>query len=214
MKVLGLTCLLFLKFLPGTQTESNWKLKKVSEGITVYVREIEGSPFKELKSSVQIKTSLSSIVSLLNDWQSYPQWVYRCEQSKTLKIISPFEIIHYQSITAPWPVDNRDFVVKVKLEQDPLSKIVTQKSSSIPDYIVPAKDHVRITQFKAEWILSPLKNGMVNIEYRLLVDPGGTIPVWLVNLAMVEGPFETMLNMKTRVMLDKYQKAKMPGIID
>jgi len=184
----------------------DWHLKKNNKGIAVYVRKSYKSSLKELRAVTQQKTSLSSIVALLNDWDTYPQWVYKCGKSKTLKKISDTELIHYQTITTPWPTDNRDFVVNVKITQDPKSKVVTQRTSCIPDYIPCVKGYIRIPELKATWILTPIKSGLINIEYRLLVDVGGNIPAGLENLAAVDGPYHTILNLKQWVMKDKYQK--------
>ena len=183
-----------------------WQLKKNESGIAVYTRPAENSKFKELKSVTTYKTSLSSIVALINDFESYPQWVYRCGASSVLKKNSETDLIHYQTVNTPWPTDNRDFVVRVVLHQDPITKVITQTATCLPNYIPKVPGFVRILEFKAVWTLIPLKNGMVEANYQLLVNPGGNIPAWLINLAVVDGPFETAFNMKTWLKKEKYQK--------
>jgi len=202
-------------FLCGFSLPDNsWQLKKSESGISVYTRNSENSDFKELKSVCIVKTSLSSIVALLNDWDTYPQWVYKCGKSTTLKRISDAELIHYQTVVAPWPVDSRDFVVNVRLSQDPVSKVVKIVSTSRPDFIPEVPGHVRITEFRASWTLVPQNDGTVEVTYQLLVNPGGYVPAWLVNLAVVDGPYETTLHFKQWVMKEKYQKAIVPLIKD
>lgn len=193
-------------------SQEAWQLKKAEDGIEVYTRKDENSSFKELKSVVILKTSLSSIVALLTDFESYPDWVYRCGTSRTVKRINDAEMIHYQEVTAPWPVDSRDFIVDMKVVQNPVTKVITISSTCLPDYIPRIDDHVRITNFKASWTLMPKKDGNVELVYQLLVDPGGNVPAWLVNLAVVEGPFETTMHLRDRVKKDKYQKAILPFI--
>ena len=210
-----LTVILFYFLLAGfiqEKPKEEWHLKKYEQGIRVYTRHSEGSKLKELKSDFQIKTSLSSIVALLNDFDSYPQWVYRCEKSYAALKISNTEFIQYQSVKAPWPVENRDIVIHKKLSQDPISKVIIQRVNGMPDYLPKVSDHVRVQLFKALWIITPLKDGMVNLEYQLLVDPSGSIPVWLVNLAVVDGPYDTEIKMKQLLLKEKYQKAKLPFI--
>ncbi len=201
----------FSSFLP-IKTADNWELKKSENGISIYTRYSEDSDYKELKAIFQLKTSLSSIIALLNDVESYPQWVYRCETSKVLKKSSDKQLIRYQTIVAPWPVDNRDVIVEVNSYQDEKTKIVYQKVNALPDYSPKLKNHVRIREFRAVWTLKPLKNGVVEIEYELLVNPAGAIPAWIVNMAMVDGPYETSLKMKERLLYEKYQKASIPFI--
>lgn len=199
-----------LGFIPKHSEKSDeWKLKKYEHGIAVYSRNDENSAFKELKTVTQIKTSLTSIIALLNDWESYPQWVYRCGKSSTLKKISETELIHYQTVKGIWPAESRDFVVKIKISQDPHTKVVKQTATCMADFYPKQKDHIRITEFKASWTLTPLRNGLVNVEYQLLVNPGGSVPAWLVNLAAIDGPYETLHNLKLWVFKEKYQKAEL-----
>ena len=193
-------------------TSNDWELKKFENGISVYTRATESSSYKELKVVFQMKTSLSSVIAILNDVDSYPQWVYRCGTSKVLKKESDKHLIRYQTIVAPWPVDNRDVVVDVITYQDEETKIVYQKVNGLPDHIPSKKDHVRIREFRATWTVKPLKNGLVEVEYELLVNPAGSIPAWVVNMAMTDGPYETSLKMKERFMNEKYQKATFPFI--
>jgi len=207
-KILIILSVFLMAFMP----DDGWRLKKNSKEIAVYVRKSDKSIVKELRAVTQQKTSLSSIVALLNDWETYPQWVYKCDKSKTLKRVSDTEVIHYQTISTPWPADNRDFVVNVKVSQDPKSKIVTQRTICIPDYIPSVKGYVRIPELKATWILSPIKPGLVNIEYSLLVDAGGNIPAGLESVLAVDGPYRTMLNLKQWVMKEKYQKSNLSFI--
>ena len=203
---------LSLNSFSNKKITSDWELKKFENGISIYTRVTENSAYKELKAVFQIKTSLSSIVALLNDVESYPKWVYRCGTSKVLKKDSDKHLIRYQTIVAPWPVDNRDVAVEVNSYQDEKTKIVYQKVKALPDYTPKLKNHVRIREFTATWTLKPLKNGFVEIEYELLVNPAGAIPAWVVNMAMVDGPYETSLKMKEWLLYEKYQKANLPFI--
>lgn len=202
---LFLFSLLFIT-LSSFQNTYNWQLKKFENDISIYTRTPENSKYKELKAVYQIKTSLSSIIALLNDFESFPKWVYRCEKSMALKKDSDNHIIRYQTVVAPWPVDNRDMILEVNSFQDKKTKIVYQKVNSIPDYIPLVKGHVRVREFRALWTLIPLKNGFVEVNYELLVNPGGNIPAWLVNLALVDGPFDTSVKMREMLMNEKYQK--------
>jgi hypothetical protein len=206
MKTLIATFLFYGFFtFSQTKSESVWQLKKVENGVTVYTKDLENTNIKELKAIFQVKSSLSALVALLNDSESFPQWAYRCGDCSTLKRISESEFIRYQTVVAPWPVDDRDFVVKVKVQQDPLSKVVTQSVIVFLGFIPEKIGFERIKIFKGLWTLSPLKNGFVNVEYQLLVDPGGSIPAWLVNMSAVDGPIENAVSMKTMLLKDKYK---------
>ncbi|HWY11063.1 MAG TPA: hypothetical protein VN026_07050 [Bacteroidia bacterium] len=208
--------LIFLAFIISfvccsQNNKYDWNLKKSENGINVYSRKTESSAFKELKSVVYIKTSLSSIITLIYDWENYPKWVYKCGRSSKLKSVKD-TMVHYQTVVVPWPFENRDFIASTVFSQDKLTDIITITSVNNPKFIPEVKSHQRITELKAIWTLVPLKEGNVQITYQLFVNPGGSIPAALVNFAAVNGPYETMVNFKEQIMKKKYQEAKVLNI--
>ena len=211
-KILFFLFLLLPGFYFSQEISEDWQVKKDEAGIIVYNRKSINSSYKELKSVLYVKTSLQSLVALVGDWESYPLWVYRCDESTTLKKLSDTSVIHYQSIDVPWPAENRDFVVKNVISQDKKTKIVTMKSFLLPNYIPEKSKMVRITEMSACWTFVPIKDGKVQVNYQLFVNVGGNIPAWLVNIASADGPLETMINLKEFILKKKYQEAKIPFI--
>ena len=190
------------------QDNNGWKLKKQQDGISVYSREVAGSRFKEIKVTVNIQTSLSGIIALFKDVPAYPLWVYLCEKPETVKQGSETEDYYYSETAAPWPVSNRDVVVYSRIRQDPDTKVVTSKSKNVTGIVPEKKGIVRIPMLKSLWTLIPKGNGRVDVSYELIVDPGGWIPAWLVNMTMAVGPYNTILNMREELKKEKYQSAK------
>jgi len=205
----ALLVLIILMFTSFVTIDNEWILQKHSDSVWVYSRNVDNQTIKELKAVTQIKTSLSSIVALLNDREACPKWVYKCEKSYTIKKITDNEYYSYQNIVAPWPIDNRDIVLHVKVSQNQSTKEVVHTAESDHDYLPQIEDHIRIKIFNSVWVLTPLENGMVNCENQIFVDPGGSLPTWLVNMAAVDGPFETTTNFRRLVKTPKYQNAQL-----
>ena len=203
-----LICVLICSVCFSQKKKDDWELYKSENGINIYSHIAAGSEYKEIKSVITIKTSLNSAVALIFDWDAYPQWNYRCGESKTLKKISETEVIHYQTTQTPWPALNQDFILDIKLTQDEKTKVITIKSTNIPTYIPVYENRARLAEFSALWTLIPFKDGTVQLIYQFKVKPGGYVPVWLVNIAVQSGPYETMVKFKEWLMKDKYQKAK------
>lgn len=84
----------------------------------------------------------------------------------------------------------------------------------MPNYIPPLKDIVRIKRLEAQWKFVPKPGGIVEINFTLLIDLGGDLPAWLVNLAVADGPFETVYNMRKEVMKPKYQNTVYSFIVE
>lgn len=197
-----------------TLDEAAWTLEKNENGISVYTRAYPNSSYKEFKAVMTVQASLSSLVALKNDFESYPQWYYECPEAKTLKVISSKEGIGYVTKKLPWPFDGRDMVVHYWVSQDMKDKSVTIKNVADPKYIPVKEEWVRVYLLNGFWKFTPKGNGMVEIVYQLHVEPNGSIPSWLANSTVVDSPFNTFVKMKEMIKLPKYANAKLPEIVE
>ncbi len=73
---------------------------------------------------------------------------------------------------------------------------------------------IRIDKMSGYWGFEPLKDGNVKVTYEMGVDPGGDLPVWLVNALVVDIPFYTLKNLRDLVKTPAYKNAKRSYIID
>jgi START domain len=190
----------------------NWILKKNQENIMVYTRRITTSDYKELRCSTTVKSSLSAIVKLLGDADHYTDWVYKCVEAMIVKKPDETEVYSYQLFDAPWPLDDRDVVAHLKVRQDKNTKIVTILSNVVDSMVAEKRDVVRIKKFHSSYTLTPKGNGFVSIDYELGTEPGGSVPAWLANLVMVNGPFSTQQMMNALLQTERYKTVKLQFI--
>src|SRR6478609_215891 len=207
-----ITILFCSSFVCDTK-QNDWTLIRDESGIKVYTKKGTTS-VKSLKLVTTVKAKLSSIVYLLLDKPNYPTWVYRCINSYEITKVTDYEYYHYQETSVPWPAENRDVILWFRMSQHPTTKVLTITISAKPDYLPRKSGKVRITQMDAKWILTPLANGDCVIEYYLSIDPGGSVPGWIVNMGITDGPIETMKNMNKQLVLDKYKNVKLSFIRD
>lgn len=192
--------------------EDGWVLKKKEDGIRVFTRLTPESSFREFKGIAEFKTSLNSIVSLLEDTGACKEWIYKCiKEEKLPNSNSPSECYKY-SLSEGFPYSDRDSIVHIIRNQDPKIKTVTFKRTGIPDFIPEKPDIVRVPKVRGSWRLIPKGNGVVQVIFQTLSDPRGNIPPYLANLMVTEVPFETLLGMKRMISKPKYRDAK--GLVD
>ena len=204
-------CFTFVAF---TTDDSGWNQEKNENGITIYTRAYPNSSYKEFKAVMTIKATLSSLVALKSDFESYPQWYYECPEAKTLKVVSSNEGYGYVTKKLPWPFDGRDMVVHYWITQDLKDKSVTIKNVAEGSYIPVNKDWVRVNQLNGFWKFTPKENGMVEVIYQLHVEPNGSIPAWLANSTVVDSPYNTFFKMKDMLTQAKYASAKISDIVE
>jgi len=204
----------FFIFLPLSSSgdQHDWELKKEENGIKVYTRYAENSRLKEVRAVTEVESSLSGIVALLLDVKNYPNWIYACGEASTLKAVSNHEEYHYQVTNLPWPFDDRDMIWHFNIEQEGSAKIVNITNTSEPDYIPAKKGIERVIRVQSTYKLTPLNGGKVEVEFEIFVDPGGSIPAWLINANIVRAPYKTTEAMIKQ--LPNYQTASFPFIAE
>ena len=189
----------------------SWELKKDKNGIQIYVRKVPDWAYHELKVTMEVESTLSGLVSALKDVPSYPNWVYTCTDAYFYEN-SPREEYYYTKFDAPWPVKHRDLIVHSVLRQDTITKTVIFKGEGLPGYRPAAEGIIRIPKFDGQYFLVPKSNNLVDVTYLVRLDPGGWLPVWLVNLVSTSGPFNSFVKLKDFVKQEKYQKTTLAYI--
>jgi hypothetical protein len=210
--LLLLSLLLLAAGFPATAQKS-WELKKDKEGIRVYSRTSEHSRFNAIKVETILPARLGALTALLLDIDHYPQWSFNSQQAYVLKRVSPSEIYFYLLIHSPWPASDRDLVVHLRITQD-AGKTMNIVEESVPDFIPPKKGLVRVPLSTEHWIVTPLPDSRIRIDYQLDLDPGAAVPAWLVNSFSTRGPFETFVNIREQLRQPKYRDATISFIKD
>jgi hypothetical protein len=75
-----------------------------------------------------------------------------------------------------------------------------QVVSSSTSYDAPVpKDLVKVPYSKGSWSVTQLSKKTIHVDYILELDPGGSLPAWVVNLFASKGPLETFENIKAKM---------------
>lgn len=199
--------IIIILFFALTSSDENWKFVTEKDGIKVFSKSIPESKVKAIKAECIINASASQVVSFLLDVKAAEQWVYHTKSCDLLRKVSPTELYYYSEVSLPWPLENRDFVAHVKVSRDALTEVITINSPVVSGFVPVKNGLVRINQGRGSWTITSLNKGQVKIEYVLLVNPGGVIPAWAVNMFASQGPIESFKNLRRDIQLSKYKNA-------
>ncbi len=195
----------------SVQAQNEWRLKKEQSGIRIYMRTNAHSSFNEIKVEMTIQSKLSSLVALLLDVPNHAQWVYNVKFSYIIKKIAANELYFYELINSPFPASDRDLAVHLKITQDSQTKTMSVSAINIPNYIPQKKNVVRVPISNETWKVTPVNNTL-RIEYYLEIDPGGSVPAWLINNFAEKGPYESFKHLQAQVDIPKYKNASVSFI--
>ena len=157
--------------------------------------------FNELKVEWELECRVSQLAAVLMDVNNHTQWVYKTVKSQLLKTTGVAELYFYTEIECPWPFENRDLVVHVKVLQNVENKIMTVTAQNMDDYLPVKANIVRMKYSKVIWKATPINSKILKIDYQIQIDPGGSVPALLLNSFAAKGPFESFMKLKKEVKL-------------
>lgn len=180
--------------------QEDWVLSSDGNDIKTYYRESAESDIKELKIITSIEAPAILVFELLNDIDLYDDWVYRTSEAKLVQYYNNRSLQYYAVVDFPWPFDDREMYIKSSYTISPDQKSISTNSMAVPRKDIESReDHVRITDMVLGWDLEEDEQGVTHVTYVLRSDPGGSIPAWMVNLALEAGPKQTMTNLRDLV---------------
>lgn len=180
------------------QAEEPWTLAKDADGIKVYTRAVANSPLKEFKGEIILPVRPERVVAALKDAAAFQKWMPDVVQSRLLASTDRDQY-HYLENVAPWPVSNRDGIYHfIYTTSSDGNATTTVRVEAAPDYLARQNGRVRVPRSDGRWTITT-KGGGVEVTYQLHADPGGAIPSWLANSAVVDTPFKTLKNLRTYI---------------
>lgn len=196
------------------QSNESWKLIKEEDYFSIYGRKLHKSKFKEIKVEGRIKSRVSAIVRALEDIEYQKEWVLRTMDAYEIEKVGVGQYYYYLSTDMPFPVQDRDLIVFYERTQDPSTKVVTTHAVAAPDRLPKEKGIIRIPGFESYYVIKPIEDGWLEMEYFLSIDPGGALPAWVVNLAASAGPKSTMRSLYKIIESGKYADARVEGVVE
>lgn len=186
-----LTVLMFA--LTVTQGQENWELRRNENGITIYSQ--RHNNIVQLRLLTEFNASSESLIAQLQNINNYVNWVYGNKRSGIIKKISNNDIIYFTEAHLPWPIQDRDLVIELNIKPANATEPLTITAKSIDGILPPKKHFIRVPYSLATWRVTPIPGNKIKIDYTFSIDPGGSIPGWLVNMTIAKGPYESFLKL-------------------
>jgi hypothetical protein len=175
-------------------------LKKQKDDLKVYSCLSKNEKLNSIKTELILEgTTLDTFFEFVWDVENYVNWQYNTLDVTILKKTSSTSMIYRTVVEAPWPLSNREMFTEMASEYDRIGKTLKIITRNI-DYQFPSnEDLVKVPFSMGVWNVTMLGNSTLKIVYTLTIDPGGSVPSWLLNMAIAEGPYQSFTNLKQRL---------------
>ncbi|MEN8251253.1 MAG: START domain-containing protein [Bacteroidota bacterium] len=208
--------ILFILFLISGQVfgQKDCDIKKDDEEIVVSLCDSEISDFKTIQVELDIPATLSQYAAQLLDIENYLAWQYKSLGTKTVKQVSNTELYYYTKVETPWPVNNRDLILHLKLWQDSTTQQLYQQLISVPDFLPEEEGYVRIPFSESLLTVTPIDKGNVHVQFIMDIDPGGYVPPWIANMFAAMAPWNTFKSFRNNIIEQGENRVTVPFIMD
>jgi hypothetical protein len=179
----------------------NWVLQKEEDSIRIYTAHTETSKIKSIKAEFTLHSTREALFEQLLRADLYHEWQFNTVESKILENINHREVVYYCEVAAPWPINNRDLIIHLKVVDNPGSNEFAIQTRAESNRVPLKNGVVRVQHTRGDWHVKQVGPKMLKVSFEFQVDPGGYVPAWLVNLTCAQAPFQTFRNLMSRLAL-------------
>lgn len=191
-----------------TRAEDAWRVRRDADGIEIATRPVEGSPFHEVRGRVTLDAPMAAIVAVLRDKTVAPRWIAYCAEARILERPSETEALTYTWNDMPWPVRDRDIVMRVFWSRDAETGVVSMDAHAEAGSAPSVAGRTRLEYVRTRWRLVPGPGGSVDAEFRTHVDPASRVPAWLSNALLGDAPYRSLESMRALLGEGRYEEAR------
>jgi hypothetical protein len=192
-----------------TRLDPEWKLVSDRNGVQVFVRHTVNSRLKTFRGVTRFTLPDEyALAAVLNDYPNHSKWLYMIDSSTELRRDSPLRRYLHVTTDLPWPLDDRDTALEVNVRQrlTPQEEAIIITMENRPGLMPVHEDYVRIPELKGLFKFRRLNNsGLTEATYEVVLDPGGYVPGWAVNILARDIPYFTLDRLRRFVLRPEYQ---------
>ena len=188
---------------------SDWKLDSQGGGVMLYSRLRAGSRLKEFKGVATIEASTNAVHNVLDDVESYPDFMPFTMECRILKKEGD-ALITYQRLS-PKLVSDRDYTIRLREKSwaaDGGLAYLNRWESANEHGPAEKKGVLRVKLCEGSWLLEPQGANKTRATYSVYTDSGGTLPPFIANKASEIGIRKIFTAVRKQVKKPKYNIAQ------
>ncbi|WP_372998456.1 START domain-containing protein [Marinobacter sp.] len=207
----GLVCALLVSLVATTaraelpdESDEAWTLRKEADHIRVYTINQPDSSFKAFKAVGVLDAPIENLMAVMANPGSCVEWVHNCTESYAFGKGDFHDRFAYSVNDMPWPVTDRDYVLRIRTRGDQASGEVVMNLNATPNQRAENSSRVRVDRSDTLYRFTPDgdKTRMVWVQH---TDPNGSLPGWLVNSLLVDIPLRSMEELERVANRENYQ---------
>ncbi len=176
-----------------------WQALKEVDGIRVSSRNVPGTPLVEIRGEALVEASAPRVAWALMDCAHAHEWVEALADCHIVETRGDFDRFTYNHFATPFVIKDRDFVTHVRGEMDKGARTLTLRFKSEEHPNAPETKYVRGNVIRSSYVITWLSPTQSRLIAEALVDPKGTVPLWIVNFFQKKWPVRSIQALRKQV---------------
>ena len=190
---------------------AEWTVVANEQQVEVSQQPVDGRGMPMFRGIGEVAATPDEIREVLEDVDSHAQWMPDVRESRLVRETGE-QITVYRRSAAPWPVSDRDVVVRSHTEVIQPGVEIHALFEGVADPDVPELSGVvRMPHLIGHWKVRAIAPDRSLVEYQVDADPGGSLPGWLAASASKDNPIRTIVGLRERVVLARSKRARPSG---
>ena len=188
---------IFLAAALAFASASKWEKIKDDNGIKVFRRDLPDSRLVSFYGVGVVDAPVDKLLSIIVDTSRTGEWMTDSEHSELLRWVNkPIDYIQYDHMDMPWPVKDRDFVSRIRININPQT-FETRVTYSRSKMHVGDRGRIRGDLNGSYYILRPIDGGRKTLAIGVVIaDPKGALPKWIINLYQRNWPYDIIMALR------------------
>ncbi|HTU59334.1 MAG TPA: START domain-containing protein [Polyangiales bacterium] len=187
---------------------SGWKTLFEEEGVLVSTRAEPGVDLPSMRGQTTLNADLFHVLAILLDDARSTEWAKGADETQVLRSIDPRTQLIYAHSRQPWPVKDRDLVMKRTVQVLKPGQSYRVHLVCMPSERAEVDNVIRVKNCETVFELNVVDGTHTRIDYRVQADPGGHIPTWMVRRASRSIPADTLRSLAKQIELTRGRYAK------
>jgi len=190
-----------------------WEFLAKEDGVTIWTREVPGSDIDAVKGETIIDAPIEKLVWVVTTCYRRTEWVKYLSKCDIIEMNKSNRFVAYQAFDMPWPVSDRDFILKGRVYSDNKGAVRIDVASG-KDKRGPRTIGVRASVHYGTYAIFPLGPNRCRVIVEAHAEPNGIFPDWLTNHLQKDWPLKTLAGLKKQVNRSFVKKAELPANIE
>jgi hypothetical protein len=190
-------CLLSASLCLADDKPDGWTVIDRSDGITVSKRQQAGCALPSFRGQGRIQGNVLQVLAVMLDYKGVQHWAHGITTSKPIQRIDERSHMIYLTSDLPWPVRDRDMIVRTNVEVVKPKEQFRISLDCRPE-AQPDRGLLRVQQCQSTMTLRRVDETTTDVDYQMTLDPGGYLPRWAIEFVTKNTPFKTLKTLEQR----------------